>query len=151
MKTLLFILLFLSCSYAQTYTFLVDKYDKEVELESKIIHKIAESSVSKKIILFIPQITNKEKDIYSKIFKLGKNCKESNFVFIKKTTKEKDLCSSENKLYFTNNYKKLLSNSKYFGAFFWNKSRPNIVFIKNRLIKHNIKLPYSYKQFIEDL
>jgi len=151
MKTLLFILISLSFSYAQTYTFLLDKYDKEVELESKIIRKIAESSISKRIVLFIPQITDKEKDIYSKIFKLGKNCNESNFVFIKKNIEDKNLCLNENKLYFTNNYKKLLSNNKYFGAFFWSKSRPNIVFIKNRLMKHKITLPNSYKQFIEDL
>jgi len=151
MKTLLFLLTLLSFSYAQTYTFLLDKYDKEVELESKIIRKIAESSLSKRIVLFIPQITEKEKDIYSKIFQLGKNCKESNFVFIKKNITDKNLCLNKNKLYFTNNYKKLLSNNKYFGAFFWSKSRPNIVFIKNRLTKHKITLPNSYKQFIEDL
>ena len=151
MKTILFILTFLTFSYSQTYTFLVNKYDKEVELESKIIRKIAESSVSKKIVLYIPQITNIEKDIYSKVFTLGRSCEESNFVFIKKNISDKNLCLNKNKLYFTNNYKKLLSNSKYFGAFFWSKSRPNIVFIKDRLIKHKIILPNSFKQFIEDL
>jgi hypothetical protein len=150
MKYLILTLMLLSFSYSQTYTFLVKEYDKEIELESKIITKIAESSINKEIILFIPEITEIEKSIYSKIFKIGKNCKEANFIFVKKNI-DKNLCKNKNKLYFTNNYKRLLSNKKYFGAFFWSKSRPNIVFVKNRLAKQNISLPNSYKQFIEDL
>lgn len=150
MKHLILTLILLSFSYSQTYTFLVNKYNKEIELESKIIKKIAESSVGKDIVLFIPEMTESEKNIYSKIVKIAKNCKEANFIFVKKNI-DKDLCKSENKLYFTNNYKKLLSNEKYVGAFFWSKSRPNIVFIKNRLTKRDISLPNSYQQFIEDL
>jgi len=150
MKHLILTLILLTFSYSQTYTFLVKKYDKEIELESKIIAKIAESSIKKEIVIFIPEMTDMEKNIYSKIFTIGKNCEESNFIFVKKNI-EKNICQNKNKLYFTNNYKKLLSNKEYFGAFFWSKSRPNIVFIKNRLAQHNISLPSSYEQFVEDL
>jgi len=151
MKYLIIYILLFTFSHAQNYTFLVNKYDKEMELESKIIQKIAGTTISSKPILYIPEMTEKEKSIYSQRFKLAKSCKESNFIFVKKDISEQDLCMNENKLYFTNNYKKLLSNSRYFGAFFWSKSRPNIVFIKNRLLKYNITLPKSYTQFIEDL
>jgi len=149
MKILSLVFLIVSFSYAQSYTFLLNKYDKELELESKIIEKIASSSLSKDIVLFIPKITEAEKKIYSKIFTIGRTCEESNFVFVKKNSTDESLC--KNKLYFTNNYKKLLSNNKFFGAFFWSKSRPNIVFIKSRLAKNNISLPNSYYQFVEDL
>ena len=151
MKILILLFLILSVSYSQSYTFLVNKYDKELELESKIIAKIAESCVLKKVVLYIPKMTKMEEKIYSKTFTLGKSCKDSNFIFVKKNADEKEICKNENKLYFTNNYKKLLKNKKFFGAFFWSKSRPNIVFIKNRLIERKISLPNSYKQFIEDL
>jgi len=151
MKILSCVLIFLSFSYAQSYTFLLNKYDKELELESKIIGKIASSSLSKDIVLFIPKITEAERNIYSKIFTIGLTCEESNFIFVKKNFPEENLCKNANKLYFTNNYKKLLSNNRFFGAFFWSKSRPNIVFIKSRLVKNNISLPNSYKQFVEDL
>ena len=150
MKYLLLTLIIFSFSYSQPYTFLINKYDKEIELESKIISKIAKSLISAEIILYIPEITENEISIYSKLFKMGKNCDEANFVFVKKNINN-DSCKLENKLYFTNNYKKLLLNKKYFGAFFWSKRRPNIVFIKNRLDKLSVSLPNSYQQFIEDL
>jgi len=150
MKKLLLAILLASFSYAQSYTFIVKKYDKEIELESKIIGEIANSSVKNKVILYIPKITEIEKKVYSKYFTIGKTCAESNFIFEKKNVDEVQ-CGIKNKLFFTNNYKKLLSDTKYFGAFFWSKSRPNIVFVENRLAKYNISLPSSYKQFIEDL
>jgi len=148
-----FIILFISIffTYSNGYTFLVDKYDKEIELESKIILNIAEVSLHEKVKLFIPHITISERDVYSKIFTLTKTCDKSNFVYVKTENNEDDLCMDKNKLYFTNNYKKLLSNDKYFGAFFWSKSRPNIVFIKSRLNREHLSLPQNYQQFIEDL
>ena len=150
MRYLLLIVLICSFSYSQPYTFLVKEYDKEIELESKILAKIAKSAIHEKVILYIPKITKFEESIYSKLFTISKTCQEANFVFVKKNL-DKNLCKNKDKLYFTNNYKKLLSNKKYFGAFFWSKSRPNIVFIKDRLIAHHIHLPNSYTQFVEDL
>lgn len=138
-------------SHSGQHTFLIDKYDEEMELEAKIISDIATSSSSnKEIKLFIPKITDMEKKIYSKYFTLSENCEASNFVFVNKIIENQKLCAVENRLFFTNNYKKLLSDNKYYGAFFWQKSRPNIVFIKNRLEQTNILLPKSYSQFIED-
>lgn len=150
MKKFIFLLTILSFSYATPYTFLVDKYDKEMELEAKILFDIATSSIHKEIRLFIPDISEAERKIYSQYFILSKSCETSNFVFVNKTIENEKLCDSSNRLFFTNNYRKLLSDNKYYGAFFWNKSRPNIVFIKNRLDKIDVSLPKTYTQFIED-
>ncbi|WP_375724292.1 hypothetical protein LXN10_02020 [Arcobacter sp. KX21116] len=151
MKTLVLILILISFSFSSSqYTFLVNKYDKEIDLEAKIIAKIANSSLRENIKLFIPNITSVEKKVYSKYFILTNTCEESNFVFVKNNMGNITNCSAENKLFFTNNYRKLLSDKKFFGAFFWNKSRPNIVFIKTRLKKRHIKLPKNYDQFVED-
>ena len=151
MRNILLILLISTFIHAQTYTFLIKKYDKEIELESKIISKIAKSLISKEITLYIPQISSIEKEIYSKSFKIGITCEESDFIFVKRNIKEEDICENKEKIFFTNNYKKLLVSKMYIGAFFWSKNRPNIVFIKNRLENKKIKLPLSYNQFIEDI
>lgn len=133
------------------YTFLVNKYDKEIELEAKIISKIALTSLkNEEPLLYIPQISQSEKEIYSQFFKLSSSCDDANFVFVKKSKDIFKECQKYDKLFFTNNYQKLLLDSRYFGAFFWNKSRPNIVFIKERLEYQSIKLPNEYEQFIED-
>jgi hypothetical protein len=62
----------------------VNKYNNEIELEAKILSKIATDSTKEPITLFIPQITPEEEKIYSKFFTLTTNCEEANFVFINK-------------------------------------------------------------------
>jgi len=150
MRIIILTLAFISLAFSSQYTFLVKEYDKEIDLEAKIIVKIAKNSIKDKIKLFIPNISNVEKNIYSKYFTLSESCESSNFVFVKKANNNDILCSENNKLFFTNNYRRLLSDKRFYGAFFWNKSRPNIVFIKRRLKQRNIKLPSDYEQFVED-
>lgn len=150
MKTIIFLLTLFVFSSAENYTFLVQPYDKEMELEAKIIAEIATSSISEKVQLFIPNITDMEKKIYGRYFILSPKCETANFVFINKTVDKESLCDNTQRLFFTNNYRKLLSDEKYYGALFWNKSRPNIVFIKKRLEKRAIVLPSTFDQFIEN-
>jgi len=47
---------------------------------------------------------------------------------------------------------KLLENGKksVIGGFFWQKGRPNILFLRENLKKHHIKLPESMQEYIED-
>lgn len=151
MKFIIFLLIISSFLKAEQYTFLVNKYDKEIELEAKIISNIASSSIKSDIKLYIPEISIIERDVYSKFFTLTSNCKDANFIFIKRNVDINSLCNNEdNKLFFTNNYEKLLEDNRYLGAFFWNKSRPNITFIKSRLERQKIKLPNDYDKFVED-
>jgi hypothetical protein len=149
MKFIILILLFCKIVFASNYLFLVEEYNKELELEAKIISKIASNSLHKDVKIFIPQLEDKEKKIYSKIVALANNCDESNFVFVKRANLKKE-CNLTNKIFFTNDYKKLLKEDKYIGAFFWSKSRPNIVFVKNRLEKNKVTLPNDFNQYIED-
>jgi len=150
MKTFFFIFTLWSLSYAEHYTFLVEPYTKEVELEAKIIYEIATASLDENIVLFIPNISPLEEKVYANYFTLTKDCERANFIFINK--KEEIIeCSSDKKtLFFTNNYRKFLSNKKFFGALFWNKSRPNIVFSHQRLEEKSINLPQTFQQFIEN-
>ncbi len=150
MRIIILTLTLLSLAFSSQYTFLVKEYDKEIDLEAKIIAKIAKSSIKDEVKLFIPNISDIEKNVYSKYFSLSDNCESSNFVFVKKRSDSTNLCSLDNKLFFTNNYRRLLLDKKFYGAFFWNKSRPNIVFIKRRLEENNINLPKSYDQFVEN-
>lgn len=149
MKIIILLFTILSFAYAKQYVFMINKYDKEIDLEAKIISKIAKSSLKSDIKLYIPNISKQEKEIYSKYFSLSNDCESANFVFDKNRPMHSK-CDNTKRLYFTNNYKKLLLDKKYYGAFFWNKSRPNIVFFKQRLKAKNIKLAKEYAQFIED-
>ncbi|QKF67212.1 hypothetical protein AVENP_1666 [Arcobacter venerupis] len=151
MKFIIFLITLISFLNAEQYTFLLNKYDKELELESQIILNIANASIKNDIKLFIPEISDMEKGVYSKNFTLTNNCVDANFIFVKREVNLNFYCKNyENKIFFTNNYEKLLNDNRYIGAFFWNKSRPNITFIKARLEKEKIKLSKDYDKFVED-
>ncbi len=136
---------------SDNYTFLVNKYNKEIELEAKIVSNIAQDlKFGNRTNLFIPNVTDNEKKIYSEYFNLTNECSEANFVFIKNDKNTSSCQKSSGKIFFTNNYDLLLKDEQFIGAFFWSKSRPNIVFVKNRSIKNNIQLPESYDKFIEE-
>ena len=136
----------------ENYTFLVKEYSKEIELEAKIISNIAQNlkTGKEKIALFIPEITETERNIYSGFFSIVNSCNDADFIFIKKEKENIPLCDDNKKIFFTNSYDSLLKNKRFIGAFFWSKSRPNIVFIKNRLIENSIELPQMYDKFVEE-
>jgi len=142
--------LFLNAS--DNYTFLVKEYSKEIELEAKIISNIVQSLKFEhdKVSLYIPQISETEKSIYSGYFNIASSCNDADFVFVKNEKTDNQLCNGNKKIFFTNSYDTLLKNKQFVGAFFWSKSRPNVVFVKDRLISNNIVLPDIYTKFIEE-
>jgi len=138
--------------FAQNYTYLIGKYSKETELEAKIVIKIAKDMIpNKKIKLFIPDMKELDQQIYSKNITIVKTCTKADFIFVKYG--ELSQCKNDTQKHYilTNNYRKLIHDPEFLGAFFWSKSRPNIVLVKTRLTKRNIQLPKEYDQFIEDL
>jgi len=64
-------------------------------------------------------------------------------------TNRKDIQSD--KLKFTTSYPLLLHyEDSAIGGFYWQKGRPNILFLKNNLQKYHITLPKSMHEYIED-
>lgn len=135
---------------SSSHTFLINKYSKEIELEAKIIANIAKSSLKvKDIRIFIPDISSEEKSIYSKYLNVVENCNNANFAFLKNKY-GLGTCNNNERIYFSSSYRMLMSDAKYIGAFFWSKSRPNVVFLQDRLDKYNITLPSTYDKYIEN-
>jgi len=136
-------------AYADNYTYLVDEYTKEIELEAKIVTTIAKDMIPNDAVrLFIPKGNVLDKKVYSKMTTVVENCEDANFVFVKHN--ELPACNAKkDKIILTNNYRHLVNDSVYIGAFFWSKSRPNIVLIEDRLADKGIRLSSQYEQFIE--
>lgn len=150
MKKILLILVFINSVFASSHTFLVNKYNKELELEAKIVSNIAKNVLNKDIKIYIPNITEDEKNIYSKYFEVVQKCEDANFAFIKDQRALRTSCNNKEKVYFTNSYRKLMGDDRFIGAFFWSKSRPNVIFLQKRLDEYKIVLPSSYEKYIEN-
>ena len=152
MRLPLFFILFLSFLKANDYIYLLDEYEKETQLEAKIVVNIARDILDKKVVnLYIPNAKKLDLKIYSSMIKLVDSCAKANFIFAKYNKGFQ--CNKNINIPYsiTNNYKRLLTNKNYLGAFFWSKSRPNIVLVKERLLSKRIHLPKEYNRFIEDI
>ncbi len=65
-------------------------------------------------------------------------------------TKDSNI-SANNALLFTTSYRLLqYYKDKAIGGFYWKKGRPNIIFIKHNIHKHNIHLPKPLHKYCED-
>ncbi|WP_044415867.1 hypothetical protein [Halarcobacter anaerophilus] len=84
MRVLFIVTLLILSLQAQNYTYLIDEYDKVIDLEAKIISKIAKDIVKdKKVKLYIPHLKRLDEKVYSSKVDLVHSCKEANFIFIK--------------------------------------------------------------------
>jgi len=78
--------------------------------------------------------------------KLVSSIEEAEVLFL---TKNNDIESK--KMKFVTSYQLLKRyKSSTLGGFYWKKGRPNILFIKDNLIKYNKMLPESMSKYIED-
>lgn len=58
--------------------------------------------------------------------------------------------NSDNMLLFTTSFPVLRDKENVVGAFYWDRGRIKIEFIRPRLLKHNIKLPESFKKYVKE-
>lgn len=150
MKHLILWFALLAFSFANQYTFLVNKYNKDLELEAKIISTVAQLLIKKNPTIYMPNMSEDEQKVYKVYFKIAATCEEANFVYIKTNNEIESSCLSSKRFFFTNNYRMLLNNKLFNGAFFWSKSRPNIVLVKERLAQKGVVVPKKYEQFVEE-
>ncbi|MCK9337069.1 MAG: hypothetical protein M0P43_04465 [Arcobacteraceae bacterium] len=152
MKILILLLTLAYGIYGNNYLFLMEKELNEIELESKIVAKIAQDLVGQnEVKVYLTHYNIEEQEAYKKFINITSHCVEADIIFLKKNKTLDSSCEGLNKIILTNSYQQFVEDDTIIGAFFWAKARPNIVFSKNRLKQNNITLPQSYNQFIEDL
>ncbi|MEN8302981.1 MAG: hypothetical protein ABFQ64_02775 [Campylobacterota bacterium] len=108
--------------------------------------------------LIFKEITKKENSnvyIHTDIYSLKQfpgninivtDCDKADIVLLSTTKALSPKCKK--KILFGSRYSHL-KNPNVIGSFFWQKGRPNILFYKNRLKRHKIKLSPSFDKYIE--
>ena len=121
-------------------------FGSDIELATKIYLAIAKEATDQ---------SNPKFYLHGKISALRNNpsitvvssCEEADIVIVDTM---KDLpANANNKFLFATRYKIFKNNSEVFGAFFWQKGRPNIIFDADRLRKLNITLGPSFQKYVE--
>jgi hypothetical protein len=80
--------------------------------------------------------------------KIVTNLQDADILIIKH---ELSTTNIENKIVFVQSYHLLkLYDSFAIGGFYWQKGRPNLLFLRKNLEKYNIKLDKGFEKYIED-
>ena len=79
---------------------------------------------------------------------MAKTCKEAKVLILLSETNMPKYCLSKPILVL--DYDLLEKHSNAVAAFFWQKGRPNIVFLKKRLQHFSISLPPTYEKYVEE-
>ncbi len=116
--------------------------------ETKIIERIAESLFPKQTITAWGE-TDYQKNVirqYKKI-KEAVNSSDADLIIVSKNLSQN---LSSNTVIITTEYEFLKKNERVIGAFFWQKGRPNLLFLRPRMEKANISLGHEFNRYIED-
>ena len=139
MKKILFLLIFIS-----TVLF-ASKIDTEKEIYGSIIHAIFPNRQT--VYVWSDDKTTSFLDDISGV-KMLDNVDNADILILSNFSKNAFLAG---KIVFVRKYY-LLKKYKDFavGGFYWQKGRPNILFLKQNLEKFDIKLPNGLESFVED-
>jgi len=135
LKKYLFVLLFLTFSlFADT------------NLEIKILHHIVENINNNTL----HKVWSDDAMIRTSFQKLGygdvKDAKDADLLILKHSLSLKGIKAKV----FVLNYNLLNEMPQSFGAFFWKKGRPNIVFIAPRVKREHLKLSKELQEYEEE-
>ncbi len=151
MKGLLTLLLAIAVGFSEI---IVREFSDERELEIKILEKIFTDITRKKSVRVI--ILGNKSDYfsegirrYAERLKEAKSCDKADIVFLAGVYRGKLPKGCGGKILFSSRKKDILLRENCVGAFYWKKGRPNILFIRERLLRKRIKLPPEYNRFIE--
>lgn len=149
MRVLVFFFLAVSLSFSIG---LFERNEDPAKLEIQIIEKILTDMMGRedvRVVLLGRGSEGAEEKIYkySKRLIIVRNCAEADVLLLTGAVELEGECRV--KPAFSLDRKSLKNLDNCVGAFYWKKGRPNIIFLRERLIRLKINLPSEYNRFIE--
>ena len=123
------------------FTTIVNASNPTLKLYEKIFSSIFQTSV---IDVYVDDET---RDIIkdSSIFHIVDYCYDDTVVLVGNFKNEPKYCQKN--LLFATNYRSFRHNNNAFGAYYWKKGRPQLIFRESVLDRFNLKLPTSLKKY----
>ncbi|BBG66188.1 hypothetical protein NNO_1485 [Hydrogenimonas sp.] len=119
--------------------------DKEIHIYSTILNAIFPN----KKVIYVWLDNPAKRKIFQKIkgVRVVKNHNKADILILYKSFD----VPTDDKIIFADGYLVFEHfKNRLVGGFYWQKGRPNLVFIKKNLKDHNISLPANLKDYIED-
>ncbi len=120
----------------------------DMQYELKIYATLLHNLFPKKQSIKVWSDDEQKEEMLSKLsnIQIVKKIKNADILIVEKNKK-----LPKRKLIFTINYLIFKYYEKSaIGGFYWKAGRPNILFLRQNLAKHHIKLPAEFNEFMED-
>ncbi len=120
-------------------------------VEEQIYGLIIQAIFPKKSIVRVWVDDTKKRELFSHIGRVivVPEAEQADALFL--FHEHKALRHCKNCIVFVGSYPLLLkTQNEAIGGFFWQKGRPNIIFLRKNLQAHNIQLPSDFSKYIED-
>ena len=123
-------------------------FSANVNTERRIYQHILHALYPHKESIAIWSDDQNKKDILQNIpkVKLVKTPQQADFVLLHK----KKGIDTKGLIFVTDYHLLKYYDKDAIGGFYWQKGRPNILFLKQNLKKHHIKLPADMQEYVED-
>ncbi|MDO8454427.1 MAG: hypothetical protein Q7S59_07655 [Sulfurimonas sp.] len=123
-------------------------FSSEIDkIESKIIMRMIDAVSSHKILSIYTNCQKLKEILPAEKIIFVDDCSDANLAILEKSKIEKNCTDIP---IITLEYDLLKKYPNSIGSFFWQKGRPNIIFIKSRLENQNIDLDNAFDEFIEE-
>lgn len=117
-------------------------------METQIIERIATSLFPKQKISVWGETADQKNIIrQSEKIKEAADSSDADLIIVSKKVPQN---LSSNCVIITTEYTLLKKDERIIGAFFWQKGRPNLLFLRPRMQKANISLGHDFNKYIED-
>lgn len=120
----------------------------KINVETQIIERIVTSLFPNKKITAWGETTDQKNSIReSKKIEEAVNSSNADLIIVSKNIPQN---LSSNSVIITTEYALLKKDERIIGAFFWQKGRPNLLFLRPRMEKANVNLGHEFNKYIED-
>jgi len=124
-------------------------YSSETLIAAKIVNKTVSALFPGKKRLKAWGSTAYHRDIISKTTRLieSKTASEAEFYLVGKTV---PMHIDEERVIFTTDIDLFYEDERVIGAFYWQKGRPNLIFLRKRLEAYKLPVSSELRDYIED-
>jgi hypothetical protein len=120
----------------------------KTSMETQIIERVAAALFPKqKIAAWGETADQKEMIKQSKKIEEAADSSNADLIIVSKKIPQN---LSSNCVIITTEYSQLIKDERIIGAFFWQKGRPNLLFLRPRMQKANVSLGHEFNKYIED-
>lgn len=125
----------------------VSAHESDIKIHAKMMDKLAVDLVNKERVKIYDPTYGRSYDSYLSQSATVQECSDADIAVVSLINQTQ---GCKNQIILVTRYNLLNELSEAIGAFYWQKGRPNLVFIRSRLAEKKVRLSNEYTKHIDE-